>query len=412
VTAETILQAGAVIDGTGRPPLRDAVVHVRRGVIAFVGPAAEAPPAPPDAVVHDLGDRVLLPGLVDCHAHPVPWRGLAAIAGDDTPELQVLYGAKLLREALLSGVTTFRDCGAPGTAAFALKTAVRNEYIPGPRLVVAGPPMCPSGGHGHDAGGAADGVDGVRRKARLIFRDGADFIKVTATGGGTPGTLRHRATFTVEELRSAAAEAEQHDSYVTAHCHATEGIVRCLDAGVTMLEHATFVGPDGLEHLDMDIVHRIRDLGVTVSPTVAIHGRWLEDVTDWVGDMDPAEYALWKRRSEGLERRLEIVGALHEAGVRVLIGSDGGVGRNYPAALDDLAYSVELHTRAGVSPHDAIRQATSIAAEAIGLGSVVGRLAAGFEADIIAVDGDPLERIQALGDVSFVMARGRVVRTP
>lgn len=111
-------------------------------------------------------------------------------------------------------------------------------------------------------------------------------------------------------------------------------------------------------------------------------------------------------------RRLEIVGRLHEAGIPVLIGSDGGVGRTYPAALDDLAYSVELHTRAGIPAQTAIRQATSIAAEHIGLGGVVGTLAEGYDADIIAVDGDPLTRIQALAGASFVMSRGTVVRVP
>jgi imidazolonepropionase-like amidohydrolase len=236
---------------------------------------------------------------------------------------------------------------------------------------------------------------------------------VTATGGGTKGTLRHRATFTVDELRSIVAEAEQHDTYVTAHCHAIEGMRRCLEAGVQMMEHATFVSrEDGLEHLDRDLVHQLRDQGVIVTPTVAVHGRWLEDVADRVDGMEGPERALWRRRSEGFERRLEIVGALHEAGVRVLIGSDGGVGRTYPAALDDLAYSVELHTRVGVSTMDAIRQATSVAAEHIGLGRVVGTIAEGYEADLIAVDGDPLTRIQSLADVRFVMSRGTPVRTP
>jgi imidazolonepropionase-like amidohydrolase len=250
----------------------------------------------------------------------------------------------------------------------------------------------------------------VRRTARQQFKEGADFIKITATGGGTVGAApRHRATFTVPEIRAAVEVADVYDSYVTAHCHSTEGIVRCLDAGVSMLEHATFVDFDGLERLDRTVLARIRDENVTVSPTVAIHGRWLEDVADRVDTMDDAERALWKRRSEGLARRLDIVAELHAAGVPVLIGSDGGFGRNYPAALDDLAYSIELHVRAGVPTSDAIASATSIAADHIGMGGLVGRVATDLQADLIAVDGDPVADIKVLAKPTLVMQRGRLV---
>jgi imidazolonepropionase-like amidohydrolase len=275
---------------------------------------------------------------------------------------------------------------------------------------VAGRILCPTGGHGYTLGGECDGPDGVRRTARQQFKEGADFIKITATGGGTVGAApRHRATFTVAEIAAAVEVADVYDSYVTAHCHSTEGIIRCLDAGVSMLEHATFVDFDGLERLDRDVLARVRDQGVTVVPTVAIHGRWLEQVADRVDTMDDAERALWKRRSEGLARRLDIVAELHSAGVPVLIGSDGGFGRNYPAALDDLAYSIELHVRAGVPAGAAIASATGVAASKIGMGDLVGRVAQGLQADLIAVTGDPERDVTVLAKPTMVMQRGTMV---
>jgi imidazolonepropionase-like amidohydrolase len=226
--------------------------------------------------------------------------------------------------------------------------------------------------------------------------------------------VRNRATFTVEELAAAAQEADQHNSYATAHVHGLEGIVRCLDAGIQMLEHATFVGDDGLEHFDRSLADRIRDQNVPVVPTVQVNGRPAEspdlpDFLDRLAVQDPAERRTWDRRLESFRRRVELVGQLHEAGVVILMGTDGG-GR--PAAIDDLAYGLELHARAGVPVMDVIRSATSLAADWIGVGDVTGSLAPGKEADLIAVPGDPLVDVKAFARVDLVLAGGELVRSP
>ena len=403
------VRAGRLLDGSGGPAIADAAVQVSGELLTYAGPAATAPPAPAGTALVDLGpDVTLLPGLIDCHAHPLPHADLPELGPEHARDgVRLLYAVHVLAGALVKGMTTFRDCGAPRMTAFALKTAVDAGLVPGPRLRVAGHIICPTGGHGYSQGGEVDGADGVRQAARQLFKQGADFIKITATGGGTvPGPPRHRATFTVAEIAAAVEVAEQHDSYVTAHCHSTEGIVRCLDAGVPMLEHATFVGPDGREHLDRAVLTRISDQGVTVCPTVAVHGRWLDEVA---GQPDDADRAVWSRRADSFARRLDLVAELHAAGVPVLIGSDGGFGRSYPAALDDLAYSVALHVRAGVPAADAIVSATSLAADKIGMGDLVGRLAPGLQADVLAVTGDPLAEIEALERVRLVLQHGEVI---
>ena len=300
-----VLRAARLVDGTGRPAITDGIVHVNGRRITFAGPAHAAPPAPPTAERIDLGPRTLLPGLIDCHAHPVPW---PETASDQVrpwaDQLRVLQATDLLQRALRSGVTTIRNPGSPRHTAYAVKAAVEHGYTLGPRLVVAGSVICSTGGHGHAGGGEADGPDEVRREARQRFKDGADFLKLTATGGGTAGTVRHRATFTVEEVRAAAEEARQHESYATAHVHGTEGIVRCLDAGLPMLEHATFVGPDNREHFDRDVATRIRDQNVVVVPTVQVYGRWVETGPGRLDGLDGDDLAEWQARYDGLPCQL------------------------------------------------------------------------------------------------------------
>jgi imidazolonepropionase-like amidohydrolase len=432
-----VLRAANLIDGTGKPGIGPAEVHVDGVNIVYAGAAREAPPVATNGThqVIDLGARTLLPGLIDCHAHPVSYAENSTAAWAD--EARVLFATEAMRRALLSGVTTIRNTGSPRNTAYALKAAVDAGVVAGPRLIVAGAVVCSTGGHGWSGGGEVDGPDAVRREVRDRFKNGAAFIKLTATGGGTVGTVRHRATFTVEELASAAKEAVQHDSYATAHVHGTEGIVRCLDAGVQMLEHATFVLEDNREYFDADVAARIRDQNVPVVPTVQVYGRWVEtspgrldgltidDIDAWqeryskltclvppfprIDKIPRGELKLWEHRFDSFNRRVELVGALYRAGVVLLMGSDGG-GR--PGPIDDLGHGIQLHVKAGVPVLEAISSATGLAAKWIRIDDVTGSLVEGKEADVIAVDGDPVQDVTALSRVEFVMRRGTIYKAP
>src|SRR6266851_9100738 len=293
-----ILRAARLIDGTGTSPIDDAEVHIDGKAIVYAGCGREAPPAVGNPQVIDLVERTLLPGLIDCHAHPVSYGVDASAAWAD--ELRVLYATEAMRRALLSGTTTIRNPGSPRNTAYSLKAAVDAGKVHGPRLVIAGAVVCSTGGHGWSGGGEADGPDEVRREVRDRFKNGATFIKLTCTGGGTVGTVRHRATFTVEEMASAAKEAVQHDGYATAHVHGTEGIVRCLDAGVQMLEHATFVLEDNREYFDAEVAKRIVDQNVPVVPTVQVYGRWCETSPGRMEGLDRDELDAWEERYSAL----------------------------------------------------------------------------------------------------------------
>ena len=432
-----VLKAANLIDGTGQPGSGPADVHVDGTTIVYAGPSRDAPPVETNGThqLIDLGERTLLPGLIDCHAHPVSYAENSNAPWAD--ESRVLFATEALRRALLSGVTTIRNTGSPRNTAYALRAAVDAGVVAGPRLVIAGAIVCSTGGHGWSGGGEADGPDAVRREVRDRFKNGATFIKLTATGGGTVGTVRHRATFTVDELASAAREAVQHDSYATAHVHGTEGIVRCLDAGVQMLEHATFVLEDNREYFDADVAARIRDQNVPVVPTVQVYGRWVEtspgrldglttdDLDEWqaryskltclvppfprIDRIPRAELKVWEHRFDSFNRRVELVGELYRAGVVLLMGSDGG-GR--PGPIDDLGHGIQLHVKAGVPVLEAIASATGLAAKWIRVDDATGSLVAGKEADIIAVDGDPLRDITAMSRVDFVMRGGTTYKVP
>ena len=407
----TAIRAARLIDGSGAPPVANGLIRTDGREITYCG-SADADPEPGRGPVLDLGDRTMMPGLIDCHAHPGTRPEYKGLGDPAFTARHVLNAAAASWRALVSGVTTIRVTGAPGTSSLVLRGAIADGVFPGPRLIVAGPVICPTGGHGHSSGIEVDGPIEVRRGARQLFKDGVNFLKLTATGGGTAGTARHRATFRVEELAAAASEAEQHDRYATAHVHGVEGIRRCLDSGIQMLEHGTFVGMDGLEHFDRSLAERIRDQNVPVVPTVQVNGREAESegVDEMVAGLDEAGQALWTRRLESFKRRVELVGQLHEVGVTLLMGSDGG-GR--PARIDDLAYGLELHVRAGVPAMDVIVSATSLAARWIGLGEETGTLAAGKAADIIiAFPGDPLADITAVAATDFVVSGGALIRKP
>src|SRR2546430_11318409 len=166
-----ILRAAQLIDGTGQPGVGNAEVHVDGTTIVYAGAAREAPPVQGNPQVIDLGPRTLLPGLIDCHAHPVSYAGDGAAPPTEwADELRVLYATDSMRRALLSGVTTIRNTGSPRHTAYSLEAAVDADKVPGPRLVVAGAVVCSTGGHGWSGGGEADGPDAIRREVRDRFK--------------------------------------------------------------------------------------------------------------------------------------------------------------------------------------------------------------------------------------------------
>lgn len=390
---DTLMSAGRVVTGPHGRVLADGAVLVRNGVIADTGPRREVESRAPAGIArHDHPDGTLLPGLVDAHVHLVLDAGPDPVAAlREADDATVAEGiAERALGPLSAGVTTVRDLGDRNGLVTQFRDAVRAGRLPGPRVLAAGTPLTGPGGHCWFLGGEVSGEDAARALVRRNVERGTDLVKVMATGGGitTGGPPIWAPQFTAEELRTVVQEAASAGLPVAAHAHGTAGIVAAVEAGVSTIEHCTWIEQDGFRLLD-DVVDEIAARGIGVCPAAS---------PDWRGFAERFGHERAEEMFGGIRR-------MRERGVRLLTGTDAGVSR---AVFDDFVSSLEFFAHLGCTALEIVDLATCEAAEALGLGDVTGRLLPGFRADLLVVEGDPLSDLQALRRVRLVMADGRV----
>jgi imidazolonepropionase-like amidohydrolase len=383
---EEVLTAPRVM--TGSETVADGAVVLGDRLVSWAGRAQALPEEYGGLPRTDYPGATILPGLIDSHVHlgfdggPDP----AARMRAETDEQQLVLMLRNARDLLGVGVTTARDLGARSFLGVVVRDAIASGLARGPRLVVAGPPVTVTGGHCWFMGGEADSEDDLRRIVRTHHKHGADLIKVMATGGFmTSGSAPWYAQFTTEQLAVIVAEASRVDKPVAAHAHGLEGIRRAVAAGVTTIEHCSWVTETNERFFDEPLAAEIAERGIVVCPTINVNAPYVTELTGiTVG---------------------ENVRRMWEAGVRIIAGTDAGIDNTpHHQYAGGLAAMVSL---LGFSPADVIAMASTEAAAALGLGAVTGRLAPGYEADLIVVDGDPLADIAALGRLRRVVARGR-----
>lgn len=406
-----LIKAARLIDGNGGPTAERAAILLEGDRIRAVGTEETVrPPEGAQVREFDYGDRTVLPGLVDCHVHLI---GIGdGRAGDELAtlpdEMLTVQAARNARAHLYSGVTTVRDCGAKNKTTFMLREAVDMGITPAPGLLLAGRPVAIVGGHLSYFGIEATGADECRGAVRQLIKEGADFIKITATGGSTRTSFPLRPSFTVEELKAICDEVHKFGRHAAAHCASSQGMINALEAGVDTIIHGIFKEPDGADRFLPEVAERIARQGVLVNPT--LHGgrsrRWhLEEKLESQGLDDHEQRQLdGVRRSN--EARMDAFARMRDAGVIMACGSDAAWG-NYK--LGGFQHEIDAHVEAGMSTMEAIVSATRDSARSCWIDDEVGTIEVGKQGDLLVVDGDPSVDVGALWNVVDVFQAGEVV---
>ena len=408
----TLITAARLLDGSGSAPVEQAGLLAENGRVVKLGRAADV--RPPEGAVadrKDYGDATILPGLVDAHTHLVaPGDGTLGddIAKEDDDVL-LLQAAKNARTLLHSGVTTLRENGAKGKVAFSLREGIRRRLAPGPRMVICGRPIAITGGHMGYFGSEADGEVAVRAEVRKLLREGADYIKIVASGGSTRTSDPNRASYTVPELAAMTDEARRHGKLTAAHCTSAQSIQNCLDAGVDMIIHCIFTEPDGRYHFRPDLVERLVAAKAWVNPTLYVMKAGIErqrEAREREGRLTPELETQLEAARRALDVRVDAVRQMSEAGVLMTAGSDSPWGWYAPG---EFVHEIHMLAQAGLSFSEAIVAGTAGAADSIGVGAVAGRLLPGRQADVLVVRGNPTRDITDLWKVLDVYQAGRRV---
>jgi imidazolonepropionase-like amidohydrolase len=344
----------------------------------------------------------VLPGLVDAHVHLCAdgTDGTLDRIGEPGKDAMMAVIEESLRRHLAAGVTTVRDLGDRRFAVLDWRSSSRSRSGVYPAVLAAGPPITSVGGHCANMGGEAAGQDQLREAVRERAERGADVVKIMASGGfATAGTQVMLCQFVLGELRVVVEEAHVAGLPVTAHAHGLPAVHMAMAAGVDGIEHCSFLTDKGMQQSAADVA-RLAEAGLAVCPTVGTTGTLVPppNAAATLGK-------LGMTMEQVVEMRKRRVAQMHAAGVRIVSGSDGGIAAAKPHGL--LPVSVAFLVDGGVSPVAALASATALAADACGLGNRKGRLRAGYDAELLVVDGDPIADISRLTQPSAVFAAGR-----
>lgn len=359
---------------------------------------------PEGTEVQDFGDATILPGLIDTHVHlNLPGNGMLmeeVMREGEEVLLATTMGTAAM--ALGAGITSVRDVGCIGTTAFAARRARALGYAKGARIMAAGAPITITGGHTWPMGGEADGEVALRHKVRKFIKNGAEFIKVMGSGGGTIGTASWRAAFSQVEMNAIVDEAHRNERGVTVHCLCAESIDIAINAGVDQIEHAGFiVDCDGNQEYDPAVADRLAQAGIPVTTTLAV-GATAINAMEVLDVRTPEQEAFLARWHRMLENNVTQFTKLLEAGVTFVAGTDAGWRFT---SFDSLVLELQMMERGGASREACLRAATGLAADVIGI-SDRGRISPGLLADLIVVQGNPHEDLSALHDLKLILQGG------
>ncbi|MFO7952756.1 MAG: amidohydrolase family protein [Bacillota bacterium] len=394
-----VFKDAVLIDGNGGTPIDKGILAIKEDKVIYAG-KADGFICPEGADINALNGKTIIPGLIDCHIH-MDLHALADTNDENFVEdkLRAIRTASNMQKTLQQGITTIRNAGSVNHIDFAVKTAVEDGWCNGPRILTSGQIISMTAlGNDYFKGMyiEADGVDEVRKAARLQLKAGADFLKVMATGaymnpGGVPGAVQYN----LDELQVIVEEADKLGLHVAAHAHGAQGIVNSALAGVRTIEHGSFLDEKGIEMM--------LEKNIYLVPTYAAgyhifkHAE-TENVPDF---MVRKNIEMRKTRGKNIQKAID-------AGIKVAFGSDAGTTHNYHGtnAMELVIYVNEGY----MSPLEAISSGTRIAAEAIGINDLVGTLEKGKIADFVIVDGELTKGLDPLlNNIAAVYKEGKKV---
>ena len=404
-----LIKAKGMVDVERLAIRPNVFVLIEDDKIVTVDSLSQLESAPPAEDVIDLSDKYILPGLINSHLHlSMPGDGSDSREHKQASDsFWLICAIKNARTVLKSGVTTVRDCGDRNGVVQELRTAIADGVVDGPGIVQCGDVLTITGGHAWDFGLECDGADGVMAGVRRCIKHKSDFIKMMQTGGGTPGTYPEFASFTVRELSAAVEVAHNFGKSVAAHCRGVPGIAAAVEAGLDQIEHCCFEYPNYVLKFDPALADKIAEAGIIVTPTIQLYREYADsgksnDEKKRLSIDDEYKSEVMARCAE--EKLIALNGFL-KAGVICVAGDDAGI----PIVkFDRFWLELDAMVAGGMSPLQAIASATIVPAKHTLKQENIGSIAAGKQADIIAVDSDPSKDICALEKPSFIMKAGKV----
>ena len=383
--------------------------------ISAIGPSDEiSAPDGSKVTVCDYGNSTILPGLVAGHTHMMaPGDGTHGdITGAEEDDILLMRALKNAKTFLAAGVTTARENGAKNKVAFSLKKGIRSGLSEGPEMIISGRPITITGGHFWYCGSEADGIDGVRQEVRKLVKEGADFIKIMATGGSTSSSDPLRPSYTADEIAVIVEEAHRFGKLTAAHCASMQGIKNSLDAGVDMIIHCVFEDETGMYDFSEPLAEQLAAAKAWVNPTLHVVQAGI-DHTERKGYnrgwLTKDEQASLDSSKASLETRVDSVNRLIKMGVRMIAGSDSPWGAFPPG---EFVKEMIALNKAGLSNNEALVTGLSHAAESIAAGDQAGTLSPGRPGDILIVGGDPTSDLNALWDIKDVYKSGARIERP
>ena len=410
-STKTVIHAGFLIDGITDSPMNEMSIYIVDNIISEVI-TGYAEPEPDDEYI-DLSGYTVLPGLIDMHVHLTSDQSSTSRYIENTtlnPADYAIRSVNNAKKTLMAGFTTVRNLGDSDSVTVSLRNAIAKGTVLGPRIFTAGKSIASTGGHADETNslnnklsfdpGPLEGIinssDDAYKAVRHRYKEGADLIKITATGGVLSNAKNgQNPQMTEQEIKAIVSAAKDYGFKVAAHAHGAEGIIRAVQAGVDSIEHATLMDAEGIAIM--------RKEGTYYVPTL-LAGAWVAEKA-LIEDYYPP--FVQKKALEIGPQLKSTFSKAHQAGVKIAFGTDTGV-----TPHGDNAKEFKLMVDAGMTEQEAILSATFHASILLGEQETLGSISEGKLADIIAVSGNPLENITVLESVDFVMKNGNVIKKP